>query len=197
MPNWCSNTLYLEHEDPAMIKRAADAFARGELLNEFIPVPAELKEVTAPNREPNRQELFEKYGYSDWYDFCCGSWGTKWDVGDSTGVNEISDDGTSVSMYFDSAWAPPIAAYEHFEVLGFRVFAKYYESGCAFAGIYDDCGDEYYDLTGMSADEIADQIPEDLDNEFNISEMMREFEEPEPLTDWYKQGVEDKGLDRE
>jgi hypothetical protein len=33
MPNWCSNMLTLTHEDPAMITRARDAFARGELLN--------------------------------------------------------------------------------------------------------------------------------------------------------------------
>jgi hypothetical protein len=34
MPNWCNNTIELAHEDPAMIERAAKAFADGTLLNE-------------------------------------------------------------------------------------------------------------------------------------------------------------------
>jgi hypothetical protein len=178
-----------------MIKRAVDAFKRGEFLNEFIPVPGELKNTTAPNREDSSQSLREKYGYSDWYDFCCGEWGTKWDVGDDQGVSDYDDN--SLTAYFDSAWSPPIAAYEKLEELGFKVYAKYYEGGCAFVGIYDEYGDDYYDLSGLSADEVASQIPGHLDEEFSISEMMREYEEPEPLTEWYKQGVKDTGLENE
>jgi hypothetical protein len=45
MPNWCNNTLELAHEDPAMLERARDALNRGEFLQEFIPVPEELKIV--------------------------------------------------------------------------------------------------------------------------------------------------------
>lgn len=197
MPNWCSNSLCLQHEDPNMIARAVKAFDEGRLLEEFIPVPAELSEATSPNREESAKALKEKYGYADWYDFCVNEWGTKWDVGSEGSDADTSPDGKVMSVYFDSAWSPPIAAYEQFEQMGFKVFAKYYESGCCFAGIYDDCGDEYYDLSGLSADEIAEQIPEDLDLEFNISEMMRELEDPEPLTEWYKQGVEDRGLDKD
>jgi hypothetical protein len=47
MPNYCSNTLTLTHDDPAMIARAHDALERGELLQEFIPVPQELKDTMA------------------------------------------------------------------------------------------------------------------------------------------------------
>lgn len=176
-----------------MIDRACEAFAREELINEFIPVPGELKEVTAPNREDSREELRKKYGYADWYDFCCGEWGTKWDVGDSGGADRIDE--KSANMYFDSAWSPPIAFYEKLQDLGFSVHAKYYESGCAFAGIFDECGDDYYEFSDLSADEVAEQLPEELDLEFGISELMREYEDPEPLTEWYKQGVEDKGLE--
>ncbi len=39
MPNWCGNTLTLEHEDPEMIKRAETAFADGKFLKEFVPPP--------------------------------------------------------------------------------------------------------------------------------------------------------------
>jgi hypothetical protein len=60
MPNWCNNTIELSHEDPAMIERAKAAFADGKLLNEFIPLPKELEDTTAPARESN-VALMEKY----------------------------------------------------------------------------------------------------------------------------------------
>jgi len=36
MPNWCSNTVRLTHEDPAMIIRARDALTNGKFFNEFV-----------------------------------------------------------------------------------------------------------------------------------------------------------------
>ena len=45
MPNYCNNTLEITHSDPAMIERARSAFADGRLLDEFHPVPNDLKIV--------------------------------------------------------------------------------------------------------------------------------------------------------
>lgn len=105
MPNWCNNTLELEHKDPAMIERAQAAMIRGEFLHEFIPVPKELSEATA-NGSTN-EELVAKYGYSDWYGFCVNEWGTKWDVGGSDyGNPTITAEGKMIAG-FDSAWSPP------------------------------------------------------------------------------------------
>lgn len=42
MPNYCSNMITLGHDDPAMILRAKEAFATGNFLQEFIPVPKDL-----------------------------------------------------------------------------------------------------------------------------------------------------------
>ena len=47
MPNWCDNNLFLTHDDPEIIKRAEDAFNRGELMTEFHPCPKELTETMA------------------------------------------------------------------------------------------------------------------------------------------------------
>ena len=47
MPNWCNNDLVLKHEDATMIDRAEKAFRERTFLNEFVPVPTELKETTA------------------------------------------------------------------------------------------------------------------------------------------------------
>jgi len=204
MPNWCGNTLTLTHEDPEMIARAREAFARGEFLNEFVPVPKELSDTVAgshSDEEAQAQLLaqtegnIKKYGYGNWYDFCVNEWGTKWDVGDSQGINSCTD--TELIVYFDSAWSPPIAAYERLLDLGFGVYATYYEPGCAFAGIFEDGSDDYYDLSGMDSGDVQQQLPTELDDAFGISESMAEYEaeQEDEVTVWYKEGVEECKLE--
>ncbi len=198
MPNWCNNNLTLEHDDPAMIQRAYAALERQGFLNEFCPVPEDLK-ITAgflgdgdAQKELERKtaENVAKYGYGNWYDYCVGEWGTKWDVGDQ-GCSDIHPDGRMLHTSFDSAWSPPVNAYAKLEQLGFRVNAMFYESGMAFAGSYCDGNCDDFSLEGMSADEIERDYPE-LDEAFCISESIREYEaqEEEELTEWLKDGVE-------
>ena len=186
MPNWCNNTLTLTHKDPAMILRAKDALDRGEFLSEFCPMPRELGDAIA-NGQPDA-EMIEKYGYSSWYDYCVNEWGTKWDVGED-GATDIHPDGTMLNTYFDSAWSPPIGAYEKLEQLGFTVDAYYYEGGMAYAGTYHDGNEDSISLEGMTADQVEREYPE-LDECFGISESMRENEEPEQLSEWLKDGIE-------
>ncbi|CAB4129269.1 hypothetical protein UFOVP112_367 [uncultured Caudovirales phage] len=196
MPNWCGNTLTITHEDPAMIVRANTAFANSSFLAEFIPIPAGLKDTISPNRDAEQANaLREQYGYTDWYDFCVNEWGTKWDVGDSQGIQTWDDH--ELIVYFDSAWAPPIAAYEKLMDLGFTVYATYYEPGSAFAGIWEDGNDDYYDLSGMDSGDVKQQLPPDLDDSFGISESMAEYEaeNEDEVTTWYKDGVEATGLE--
>ena len=206
MPNWCNNNLVLEHDDPAMIKRAYDALERCEFLQEFIPVPKELTETMSGFHgdadkqaalEAQTRANIEKYGYGNWYDFCVGEWGTKWDVGDQ-GASDIHPEGKMLHTAFDSAWAPPVRAYEKLEELGFRVEAHYYEGGMAFAGTYKDGYDDEVNLEGMSADDIERDHPE-LDECFGISESIREYEaeNEEELTQWIKDGKEKLGLVQE
>ena len=153
MPNWCSNSLSLSHEDPAMLDRAEKAIKAGTFLNEFIPNPK-----------------------GEWeYDWSVANWGTKWDVGDEYSVAER--DGNTLFLSFESAWAPPTKAYETLQELGFTVNATYYEPGMCFAGVFNEDGDDYYEYSQMSADEIADTLPADLDEEYGISDYARECEE--------------------
>jgi len=176
----------LYHEDKEMVARAKSAFERGEFLNEFIPVPPELQIVAGrvgDDNDPKQIELEakvkaneEKHGYATWYDFCINEWGTKWDVGGDDAI--FTEHGeNSLTMSFDSAWAPPINAYIALEQLGFQVRAYYYEPGMQFCGIFEDGYDEYYDLGGLTADEVEDQLPEALDEMFYISGNIREWEE--------------------
>jgi hypothetical protein len=185
MPNWCNNTVELYHEDAAMLERARAAFNEGKLLNEFIPVPEDLHIVAGSvgakgSPEQTELELKEeanrlKHGYSTWYDFCVNEWGTKWDIGaDGQPAQDIPG---GLMLSFDSAWAPPIEAYNKLLDQGFRVRAMYYEPGMAFAGIYEDGSDDYYEYGDMKADEIADTLPAELDEAFCISESVAEWEE--------------------
>lgn len=171
MPNWCSNTVRIEHEDPAQIVRAVEAFKRGEFFQTMVP---------NPNQEWN-------------YDWSVENWGTKWDVGGENDPMIESD--TAAAFYFDSAWAPPCRAYDSMLDQGFRVYGMYYESGMCFAGIYDNGDDDCYEFSGHSSSTVADMLPPELDAEFGISEMIFEYEDQEPLTEWYKDGVKEKGLE--
>ena len=174
MPNYCSNSVTLRHDDPAEIARAVEAFKRGEFLTQLVPNPA---------------------GAWD-YDWCVSNWGTKWDVGGDGYDPIVADDGLSADFTFDSAWSPPITAYEAMTEQGFNVNAMYYESGMCFAGTWDsEFGEDHYELSGMDSGDVAQQLPRELDQCFEISATMAEYEDEEPLTEWYENGVKECELD--
>ena len=182
MPNWCNNSLTLKHTDPAMIKRAFDALEKGAFLNEFVPIPESLHIVAGRVGDGIEQEALEaqeklneaQHGYKNWYDFCTNEWGTKWDVGDEGSQTLVNEN--ELTTYFDSAWSPPTGAYAKLQDLGFEVEAYYYESGMCFAGIYDENGDDFYNIDG-SSESVRENIPQVLDEMFNISENIAEYEE--------------------
>lgn len=175
MPNWCQNTLVLRHEDPEMITRAKNAFAEGKFCQEFVPCPQELHDVSSPNRDDkSAAALLEKYGYADWYAFQTNEWGTKWDFGSGDGINHFTEN--ELIVYFDSAWSPPITMMEKLEELGFDVDLMYHEPGMAFCGRYSDGYDDYYELSGMDSEEVAANIPQEINEAFCISENMAEWE---------------------
>jgi len=182
MPNWCNNVIELAHEDPAMLVRAKEALDRGEFLQEFIPVPESLKIVAGCVGDPEEQKKLEEataqnlvdHGYGNWYDYCVNEWGTKWDVGGDGITAEIENGRITTS--FDSAWSPPVAAYEKLVELGFSVRAYYYEGGMNFAGIWEDGVDDFYELES-SSETVREQLPTVLDEMFCISESMADYEE--------------------
>lgn len=155
MPNWCINYCSLDHDDPSMVTKAANALREGKLFETFVPLP---------NKEWD-------------YGWCVENWGTKWDA---TCVDVFSDDG-GANLIFDTAWGPPIAFYEAMEEIGFRIDATYHESGMAFAGHYCDGDDNTYEYDFDNpnwADEIDDQDVVDLlEEEYNLYLEMQEEEE--------------------
>jgi hypothetical protein len=183
MPNWCQNVLTLTHTDAYELEKAVEAFKQAELLSYFAPVPKDLQIVSQPGtQDAELQAVYdanqEKYGYSTWYNWCVGNWGTKWDVGSDDGSFEFSDpvDGIhSVTFHFDSAWAPPTGAYAIMEDKGFDVLGYYYEGGMQFAGIYQDGNDDYYQNWGDSQG-AEDELPTELNEMFAISENQEMWE---------------------
>lgn len=205
MPNWCSNSVTIRHDDYKMISRAKKAFREGRLLDEFVPVPTDLKdqETTTNYGDADKQavadalraQCLKKHGYQSWYDFCVNEWGTKWDVGDEHGVLAESDH--ELTMDFESAWSPPIGAYDKMLDLGFDIVAFYYEPGVAFVGKYDNGDDDCYEYSGENSKTVRDVIGDELDDMFGISESMAEYEQEEKdeVTVWYEQGVEELKLE--
>jgi len=190
MPNWNSNILTLTHIDRKMISRAIKSAQKDALLNEFVPVPQALIDTTEGSygdaleqarltalREGNRKT----YGYSSWYDFAIGEWGCKWDISNGNDDYKIKkiDNGYSVTLYFDTAWSPPINFYDKLIELEFEVDAMYYEPGVGFCGQYFDGQDETYELSDLNSEQVKELLPEELDHAFGISEQMAEYEAEE------------------
>ena len=192
MPNWCNNSVEIYHEDPAMIERVRTAFNDGRLLDEFIPVPQALRDTVSGSmgedkraeHEAQQAANLEKYGYNDWYSFCVNEWGTKWDVG--ADGNPAQDFPGGLMLGFDSAWAPPITAYEKLTEQGFRIRAMYYEPGMGFAGVWDNGDDDYYEYGGLDSKGIAETLPVELDEAFGISES---------VADWEAENAEEENID--
>lgn len=185
MPNWCNNSIELEHADPKMIERATKALEEGKFFSEFAPCPKELQETTSgfygkdtPEQlalEKKQRENTIKYGYSDWYEWNCSNWGTKWEACEPYATKHSPN---FISASFDTAWSAPLAFYRTLQELGFIVKAYYYEPGMGFCGLWDDGDDESYDIHGNS-EWVMDNIPSEIDFMFCISEGMAEFEEME------------------
>lgn len=198
MPNWCNNQATLTHADPAMIERVMNSEDSG-ILKEFVPCPAELLDDDLTTwsqgpeqeaREAKRAAMLEKYGHESWYDWQISNWGTKWDLCE---VSASRVDDNTVELYFDTAWSPPIEAYQTLLDQGFSINAYYYEPGMAFAGSWNDGAHDAYELSGMSPNDVEDLIPQELDDAFGIVESMREWGDDDPeeeLTEWIKDGAE-------
>jgi hypothetical protein len=183
MPNWCNNSVEIRHTDPAMIERVRKGFNGEGLFGELIPCPKELTDTVAgfmgedkrAAHEAQQKANLEKYGYANWYDHNVNEWGTKWDVG--ADGNPAQDIPGGLQLTFESAWSPPIAAYEKLVEMGFEIRAMYYEPGMAFAGIWEDGNDDYHEYSGMDSAAIAENLPAELDEAFGISEQAAEWEE--------------------
>ena len=179
MPNWCNNTITLTGPKEKISAIYAKAKQDNALLQQLKPMPAALEGTTSPApKEGKVQPLVD--GFDNWYDWRVQNWGSKWDV--DADYLELSDDGTTITGWFDSAWAPPIHAYEYFltDNEDCSIKSYYYEGGMDFAGLWEDFADAEVNPSDFTADEMeqpSSGLIYDLNEQFNFSEMVREYEE--------------------
>jgi hypothetical protein len=149
MPNWCLNTVTFDHANPKMMKKLVDAWNDGEFFQTMIPIPESAKE--------------------DWHSWCVSNWGTKWDVGRETKEPPVVLIDGTLTLNFDTAWAPPIEFYEGLRDMGYKITAYYWEPGMCFAGSWKDGIDDYYEEVD-DADSAEKNLPADLNEMMAISE---------------------------
>lgn len=81
MPNWCENNLKIYVDNSDFLEEIYNE-NKSDIELDFnctSPVPEELNEKTNfQMSESEKTELINKYGYSNWYDWCLANWGTKW-----------------------------------------------------------------------------------------------------------------------
>ena len=186
MPNWCNNNVTIT--GPNKIIDKIDKIVKNEkyekpedgLLEYFYPMPAELRDTTADGSK--RKKLQKKYGFDDWYSWAVENWSTKWDIHEFHGVdrNYINDDESEISFGFESAWAPPIGAYEKFidDNSNCSIKATYYEGGCDFMGEWYDGQDDCYRVSDFKSDDDfwKTGAGSTLDDLYGITESMAEYE---------------------
>ena len=177
MPNWCENTLTITHKDHKKLKKLHKEMLKNNFLNSVIPVPKQLQDERTSSyggedkelKDKLREKMLEKYGYESWYDFCVDRWGTKWDV--EINDAELHLDSNCITAGFSSAWSPPTGVYQELTNQGFDVEAKFFEPNMDYVGTYtSEEGELIYSLS---------DAPQELDDEFGISEFLKECEELE------------------
>ena len=137
-------------------------------------MPKELEDTEAPSKKSN------------WYDWRVDNWSTKWDVCEFHGVERRNYDVPTISVIsfgFDSAWAPPIGAYQKFldENPNVNIRTTYYEGGCDFMGIWDNGDDICYEVSTIAPKGSIDKFwktseGKELDDLYGITESMAEYE---------------------
>ena len=156
MPNWCANSCRLTApQDNPMMGKILDELKRGqdaEWFQAVKPVPEQLKDAAASHMQrlsEGGQQLAEQFGHSNWYDYCVAEWGTKWDAK----IERYEQDGDSIIVYFDTAWAPPEGIYKAMEGAGIEVEATYQEQGVGYMGYRKDGEDFCCDMPEYEEDE--------------------------------------------
>lgn len=97
--------------------------------------PAENRKVIADFIK--QIKLRDKFGYTYWYPWAIENWGTKWDV--YSIAEEWTHRKDCSSIYFESAWSPPVPAIvglsKMFPKVKFKL--KYCDEGGGFIGYTD------------------------------------------------------------
>lgn len=178
MANTCYNIANIYHNDPEVLKASKEAIANNTFLETFVPMPTALQAafdaandetLTETEREQLTAALHAEFGYANevyWYN--C-NWGTKWVT-----TTSVGDADGGIRWEFDSAWAPPLEAYNALLEQGFSIDACYLEPGMMFCGVYYDGAAEDYEISSTDPEWMNENLPDSIVNEFNLAEFFSE-----------------------
>ena len=192
MPNWCNNSITISGPTETIKQLWDDAQTAGSYVDEDGNTVEQFGLLNAMVPQPDFDSVTDlKEGMPNWWTWRVNTWGTKWDISDE-GLEYVDNkDGTShITGWFDSAWAPPIEAYNTFlgDMDNCSIEATYEEGGMDFAGIYDNGDDQYMEglsewcssvVKGTCALEDTPELFQKLDDEFELIENRREWIEEE------------------
>ena len=147
MPNWCMNSVEIVG-DVETLEAIAAAAKEGKLLEYLAPI-------------------------GEWdYNTAVEAWGTKWDV--TCDDPHLDLDSNTLTMHFDSAWSPPVNAYQKGEEShDIRITAYYYEPGMMFTGKYADF--EY--SLDFEDENWKDDIPDDIIDHWDLESEYESWKE--------------------
>ena len=180
MPNWCNNTITIKGSTETL-EPLKKVVAAGEgLLEAMVPMPEQLRDTVKGSGDELQTEKYD--GHTNWYDWAVSRWGTKWDPEVHLEYKDNGDGTAEITGWFDTAWAPPIEAYNTFceDMDGVYLEAFYEESGMCFVGCWDsEGGDDYYEYGDATSKDITDIVPAYLVEEFALDERLAMYEDEE------------------
>jgi len=149
-----------------------DAWKENKFFGTIYPEPDYTKvkvKPTFPSIKGNDDPVNPE---SAWWDWRVQNWGTKWEITTDEAYIDIQEN--EIRASFATAWSPPTGIFDKLVDQGYGVNALYYEGGCCFCGQYVDGSDETYDISGNWLD-VKNNIPDNIDLEFGITESMKEW----------------------
>lgn len=161
MPNWCENHLYIEATESEILAIVNTISKETGFLAYLVPEPE-----YGPDEEGKLPQ---------WYQRRVDNWGTKWDPLPEL----VTEHPTALTLHFDSAWSPPIAALQHWQAQDSenRSFnLRFIEWGMAFCGEEDSDGTSYVVNIPANAKDCEEVIPIELDEEFGICDTVAQWD---------------------
>ena len=180
MPNWCNNNITITGPKKKL-EQLENAAREGKFLNFLYPMPEDLEGTEANGT--TRKNLEKLYGHSDWYSWRTTNWSTKWEIDIYDGSIQTKQEllgpeegEAELSFGFDTAWSPPIGAYEHYiennPDVSFNAY--YFEGGCDFMGNWCDHIDNCYQVSDITDKQLRNEYSE-LDDLYGILESREHF----------------------
>ena len=156
MPNWCTNTLTITGNKNSISDLWVTASLKEGLLEAIKPI-------------------------GEWeYGNAVEAWGTKWDVSlEGLEYTDHGDGTASIEGWFDSAWSPPIEAFNTLagDLNSCYIQLKYFEPGMGFVGVWDSEGE---DTEFNNIEELLEDDEQDPQFKFLVEEF--------GIEDWYDSG---------